>query len=52
MRAGKTLKRQIDEEENLSDEKQCHGADEYKRAARPPWLHPSVSRIGQLRVAA
>src|ERR1019366_4285823 len=39
------------EEKNLSDEKQCHGADEHKRAGRPPRLRPPIDRIGEMRVA-
>src|ERR1700688_739351 len=51
MRANLTLKREIDEEKNLSNEKQCHGTDEHKRAARPPGLPPPIDRIGEVRVA-
>jgi hypothetical protein len=36
----------------LSDENQCHGADERKRAGRPSGFHPAVERVGEMRVAA
>ena len=52
MRARSALKCEINEEKNLPDEKQCHGADEHKRPAGPPRLHSPVDRVGEMRITA